>query len=683
MTPEMLINAAGGVTLWLAAAAGVVLLLRRYPAVVRRDLCRLALVGVPVVLVGAVAMHCCNPSAGLLRRVVARPVPTAAPVPAQEPSVQAAAPHAAAPDEAPRPAGAAEAARPSWTPLSEPGELPRPAAAHAPHAGPAAHDHDAPAWTAGLRLDWQAGVMAAMLLGSGAGALLLALRHVRLAMWRRTWRPAPPQWRSVTRRLAERIGPPWAFSVFVAPGLGQPAATGVLRPVIVLPARAPERVGFALRAALAHELGHLRGRDPMWNLLADSVVALAWWCPLSWWLRRRLRIEGEQTADDYALDGGVRPIDLARTLAQFAEWNQQPLPVSVSGMACHLTRRIEMIMSPRQPHDSVLNRRARWLLALAACLAAAAIVCTPVVGIARADQGGERREVRRAEGAEKAQPPREEKGERPAPRRDGDERGEGDEGGRRPRRREGRGGGEGERRGGGEGERRGMPRDLVRMAEELKATDAQKKALQEKVLAKDAAVRAWRRGNEARVREAREALRKAQQALRELREQERKVTAEADQKILAVFTPQQRAKWETLKIARMYDRRNAEGPMPLRPSQVDHMEDLCNEAARKLVAVAGKPPAEAEQAKRQILYDLQKSIYEKVLDPDQQRRSPRPRSRRREGEGEGRERRDRDRPRIPDGEREGGDRDRPRERDADREGGERDRPRAREGDREG
>ena len=61
------------------------------------------------------------------------------------------------------------------------------------------------------------------------------------------------------------------------------------------------------------------------------------------------------------------------------------------------------------------------------------------------------------------------------------------------------------------------------------------------------------------------------------------------------------------------------------------------------MAAESKPKAEAEKARQEILYNLQKEIYEKILDADQRTRAPRPRGlpgREGRGEGEGRERRE-------------------------------------------
>jgi len=669
MTPDLLLNAAWGVTLWTASASAAVLLMRRCPAVMRRNACRLALIGTPLVLLGAIAMRHCSPSSGLLLRAAgpARPVAETAMALPSPPAVPIG--HVA--DEFA--AGCAEGAPDS--PATAP---PPPAGGHEPRQ-------------AALAVNWRRALPAGILGVAGGCVLLLAIRLLRLASWRRTWRAAPPAWRSLTRRLARRVGMKRPFSVFVAPGLSQPAAGGLFRGAIILPDRSPRSLGPGLRSALAHELGHLDGCDPLWYVLGRAVVALAWWCPLVWWLQRRARMESELAADDHALACGVRPIDLAKTLARFAEWNLRPTPAGISGMTCHLTRRIEMIMDLKQSHRSRPTRRSHWLVALAASLVGLAVVSTPLVGVARA---AEDKDVL-------ARPPvvrQDERGEGEGRRELARGEGEGGEGAERRERRREREEGEGEgwerrrEREGGEERRRDrerregegrlrLPREIAEMAKAVKITNAQEQEIRKQLEAKEQAIGAWRRDNAARLREAELALRKAQEALRRLRAEQEQVARAGDARILAVFTPQQRATWQTTRIVRMYDRRHAENPLVLTNRQLDDIDVLCEKAVKELVAAESKPKAEAEKAGREILYNLQKKIYEDVLDADQRTRAPRPRGlpgregrgegerprregeaeRRREGEGEGRERRRReDQPeRRREGEGEG--RERPRE----------------------
>jgi hypothetical protein len=354
-------------------------------------------------------------------------------------------------------------------------------------------------------------------------------------------------------------------------------------------------------------------------------------------------------------------------------------------MACHLTRRIEMILNGKQPHESRVDGRARWFLGLASCLVGLAVVAFPLVGVARGadEEGRDRPRVARDRPREG-----EEGGERSREgRRDGDrERGEGE--GRRDGDREVERGrrdalisdrdferilrviGSFARRRRGEGSFRGeegrsyLSRDVKAMADAVKATDGQRQALRDKLEAKEQALRKWEQDNQARVKALVESLQKVCQDLEALDAEHRKVAESADAGIVGVFTAEQRALWETSRIARMYTETRGEGGprYTLTNAQLDDIDVLCEKAAKELLAAESKPQAEAEKAKREILYNLQKKIYEDVLKDDQRPRAPRPRGYPgREGEGE----------RRREGLREGGVEGERREGAGDRERGER------------
>lgn len=105
-----------------------------------------------------------------------------------------------------------------------------------------------------------------------------------------------------------------------SPELCGPVAFGVWRPTIALPTQFSRRFTSSQRDAMvAHELAHLRGRDPLWCLLADVLCAIAWWHPAVWWVRDRFRAAAESAADAAAastIDGGH--VALAEALVTWA-----------------------------------------------------------------------------------------------------------------------------------------------------------------------------------------------------------------------------------------------------------------------------------------------------------------------------------------------------------------------------
>ncbi len=86
---------------------------------------------------------------------------------------------------------------------------------------------------------------------------------------------------------------------------GVPLASGIVRPVVLLPVEAADWSDAYISAALRHELGHIRRRDCITRLLADVLCALYWVNPLVWFAARQMRLAQEQACDDLVLNAGA------------------------------------------------------------------------------------------------------------------------------------------------------------------------------------------------------------------------------------------------------------------------------------------------------------------------------------------------------------------------------------------
>lgn len=196
--------------------------------------------------------------------------------------------------------------------------------------------------------------------------------------------------------------------------------------------------------------------------------------------------------------------------------------------------------------------------------------------------------------------------------RDGEGRREGPRDGEAPR----------ERRGEEEKAMMGLPREMAQMIESLKLTDEQRKAVREKLAAKEAVLIEWRRANEPK-------LKAAMQAMEALQGEQRKLAQAADANIMSVFTREQLANWDVQTVARVFERRG-ERPLILEEAQQARIKILSEVAVKEILALPTTQPADAEAAKREILDKLHKTIYEEVLDEGQRLAVPKFRT----GEGE-------------------------------------------------
>src|ERR1017187_2927636 len=71
-----------------------------------------------------------------------------------------------------------------------------------------------------------------------------------------------------------------------------------------------------LRAALLHELMHVRRRDLLAQTMAQAACCLYWFHPLVWVAARQLRRERERACDDAVLLGGIAAHDYAQHLIE-------------------------------------------------------------------------------------------------------------------------------------------------------------------------------------------------------------------------------------------------------------------------------------------------------------------------------------------------------------------------------
>lgn len=113
-----------------------------------------------------------------------------------------------------------------------------------------------------------------------------------------------------------------------------PALFGVLRPEILVPPSALERLSATeLRLVLLHELGHWRRKDLWINLTLAVLQAAHWFNPLVWWAFHRARIECERATDAWVLHrAGIGQVtDYGEMLLHVLERSSKPR-MAFSGM---------------------------------------------------------------------------------------------------------------------------------------------------------------------------------------------------------------------------------------------------------------------------------------------------------------------------------------------------------------
>jgi beta-lactamase regulating signal transducer with metallopeptidase domain len=209
----------------------------------------------------------------------------------------------------------------------------------APHAAPAAAAAAGSPWPAlgwlALGVLWAAGATTVI-----ARALVASSRTARAA---RRAEPAPIAARALLATLAgqARMRPPGL--VIGDPAIG-PHVVGALRPIISVPA-ALLAEPVLLRAALLHELAHVRRRDGLARVIQLAAAAILWWWPVARVAIRRLEAAREAACDAWALEAGdvARPA-YARLLVRMAALRTAAAPALASPRA--LDARVAAVLGP-------------------------------------------------------------------------------------------------------------------------------------------------------------------------------------------------------------------------------------------------------------------------------------------------------------------------------------------------
>ncbi|HEY5951111.1 MAG TPA: M56 family metallopeptidase, partial [Kofleriaceae bacterium] len=123
-----------------------------------------------------------------------------------------------------------------------------------------------------------------------------------------------------------------------------PHVVGMLQPIIVVPPALLEDSAL-LRAALLHELAHVRRKDALGRYIQIAASSLMWWNPLVRLVNRRLDLAREAACDAWALETGSLPRPAyARLLVRMAALRAAAAPT----LAAHhsLDARVAAVLGP-------------------------------------------------------------------------------------------------------------------------------------------------------------------------------------------------------------------------------------------------------------------------------------------------------------------------------------------------
>lgn len=225
--------------------------------------------------------------------------------------------------------------------------------------------------------------------GSGVFLALLSTGISFLRIFLLPWRPASGRPQGVMRELDRRI------DLCFTDSSSAPFTCGVFRPRILLPMEATAWTDRRLKSVLAHELAHLRRRDPLVRLLATALRAAFWFHPLVWLAHQRLILAQEEACDLEAIRSGIAPADYAEDLLCLAGLaHHGPMETLAMARRSQLGKRVERVLSPSTTNGNSIFWKAIPAVSLVTILTVTGFAERPTDDpggeIARGEAGNER-----------------------------------------------------------------------------------------------------------------------------------------------------------------------------------------------------------------------------------------------------------------------------------------------------
>jgi beta-lactamase regulating signal transducer with metallopeptidase domain len=146
------------------------------------------------------------------------------------------------------------------------------------------------------------------------------------------------------KRICDQLQVGQRVALRVSSEVISPLALGVWRATVILPVGTVLGLPIEeLKAILAHEIGHVRHWDYLWNLLHTAIESVLFFHPSVWSLSRAVRERREIRCDEIAVQSCAGATVYARALLRLEEQRtiQLRLAVALDGCNGSLLRRAD------------------------------------------------------------------------------------------------------------------------------------------------------------------------------------------------------------------------------------------------------------------------------------------------------------------------------------------------------
>ena len=227
-------------------------------------------------------------------------------------------------------------------------------------------------WSRWILLMWLAGFLISI------GRLTLGIGKVwRLS--RAANEITDATWIALCHDIGRQLDLPRRVALLKSSRIAMPQTWGTLNPTILLPAEAADWSIERRRVVLMHELAHVKRKDWLTQVMAQTACSFYWFNPLVWMAARRLRIERELACDDQVLEKGTKASDYADLLLDIARTLHSGTCSSLTAVAMarqsQLEGRLLAILNPS------LNRKGLNRLKASILVVALALVILPLASL--------------------------------------------------------------------------------------------------------------------------------------------------------------------------------------------------------------------------------------------------------------------------------------------------------------
>ena len=227
-------------------------------------------------------------------------------------------------------------------------------------------------WSRWVLLIWLAGFL--ILIGRLIFGIATLWRLSRGAK-----RLADATWTALADDLGRQLGLARRVALLKSARIAMPQTWGTLRPAVLLPADADDWSVERRRVVLMHELAHVKRKDCLTQVMAQTACSFYWFNPLVWMAARRLRMERELACDDQVLEKGTRASDYADLLLDIARTLHSGRCSSLTAVAMarqsQLEGRLLAILNPS------LNRKGLNRIKASLLVVALALVILPLASL--------------------------------------------------------------------------------------------------------------------------------------------------------------------------------------------------------------------------------------------------------------------------------------------------------------